>query len=142
MAGEKILVVDDDYRYRESVERILSGAGYEVATVMSGMGAVEYLKENDARVIVTDNGMYPIDGCELLRLLKDTPLREIAAKFRFGKGVEELPPVEKTCEIPVILMSSDGSIFELAREDGAYDCVHKSLLESELVGMVERALSE
>ncbi len=52
--GEKILVVDDIQEQREIASSILSELGYSVAAVSSGEGAVEYLRNNSADLILLD----------------------------------------------------------------------------------------
>jgi CheY-like chemotaxis protein len=71
-AGEKILVVDDIENQRELARRILSKLNYLAETVSSGEEAIEYLKTNEADLIILDMILDPgIDGFETYRQLKE-----------------------------------------------------------------------
>jgi len=61
--GESILVVDDVEEQREIASLILKKLGYSVTSVPSGDKAVDYLKNNQADLIVLDMIMEPgMDG--------------------------------------------------------------------------------
>jgi CheY-like chemotaxis protein len=63
--GESILVVDDVEKQREIASTILSQLNYSVDTVACGEAAVEYIKQNEADLLVLDMIMDPgIDGLE------------------------------------------------------------------------------
>jgi len=63
--GESILVVDDVKKQREIASTILSQLNYSVNTVACGEAAVEYIKHNEADLLVLDMIMDPgIDGLE------------------------------------------------------------------------------
>jgi DNA-binding NtrC family response regulator len=63
--GESVLVVDDIAEQRDIASRLLTRLGYKVHVVSSGEEAVEYLKENEAGILVLDMIMTPgIDGLE------------------------------------------------------------------------------
>ena len=63
--GESILVVDDVKNQREIASTILSQLNYSVNTVACGEAAVEYVKHNEADLLVLDMIMDPgIDGLE------------------------------------------------------------------------------
>ena len=69
---EKILVVDDVESQRELARRILEKLNYRVDTVSSGKEAVDYIKLNQADLIVLDMVMDPgIDGCETYRQITE-----------------------------------------------------------------------
>jgi PAS domain S-box-containing protein len=73
--GESVLVVDDIAEQRDVAARLLIRLGYEVHVVSSGEDAVEYLKGNNADILVLDMIMTPgIDGLETYeRILKINP---------------------------------------------------------------------
>ncbi len=63
--GESILVVDDVEKQREIASTILSQLNYSVNTVACGEAAVEYIKHNEADLLVLDMILDPgIDGLE------------------------------------------------------------------------------
>jgi two-component system cell cycle sensor histidine kinase/response regulator CckA len=73
--GESVLVTDDIAEQRDIAARLLTRLGYSVRVVSSGEEAVEYLKGNDADILVLDMIMAPgIDGLETYqRILKINP---------------------------------------------------------------------
>ncbi|MGD8263953.1 MAG: PAS domain S-box protein [Desulfobacterales bacterium] len=63
--GQSILVVDDRKEQREIASKMLSELGYFVETVSSGEEAIDYLRKDNADLIVLDMIMPPgIDGLE------------------------------------------------------------------------------
>jgi PAS domain S-box-containing protein len=73
--GESVLVVDDIAEQREIATTLLNRLGYQVHTVPSGEEAVDYLKSNQADIMVLDMIMVPgIDGLETYqRVLEIVP---------------------------------------------------------------------
>ena len=73
--GESILVVDDMADQREVAKNMMECLGYKVTTVDSGLSAIEYLRNNNADLMVLDMIMDPgIDGLETFqRCLKIHP---------------------------------------------------------------------
>jgi len=70
MAGN-VLVVDDEPVVLTSCERILTPEGYNVKGVSSVKDAMEYLKNGDVDIVITDLKMPEMDGIDLIRWLKD-----------------------------------------------------------------------
>ena len=63
--GESVLVVDDIAEQRDVASGLLTQLGYKVQTVTGGEEAVEYLRKNQADILVLDMIMAPgIDGLE------------------------------------------------------------------------------
>ncbi len=77
--GEAILVVDDINEQRQIASTILAELGYTVQTVSCGEAAIEYMKDNQADLIVLDMIMDPgIDGLETYRrILKIHPDQKV-----------------------------------------------------------------
>jgi|WetSurMetagenome_2_1015567.scaffolds.fasta_scaffold07164_4 two-component system, cell cycle sensor histidine kinase and response regulator CckA len=66
--GESILVVDDVKEQRELAGKMLRKLSYTVESVSSGEGAVDYLRENAADLLVLDMIMDPgMDGLDTYR---------------------------------------------------------------------------
>jgi PAS domain S-box-containing protein len=64
-SGEQVVVVDDMTDQREVAQEMLQCLNYNVTTLGSGEAAVDYLRENDADLLVLDMIMDPgIDGLE------------------------------------------------------------------------------
>jgi DNA-binding NtrC family response regulator len=71
MAGEKILVVDDEEGMREFLTYMLEGESYEVSTATSGLEALEKVRHQEFALVLADIKMPGIDGLELLRRIKE-----------------------------------------------------------------------
>ncbi|NTW07452.1 MAG: response regulator, partial [Syntrophaceae bacterium] len=77
--GESILVVDDVKEQRQLAMSMLERLGYQVRAVASGEGAIEYLKNEKADLIVLDMIMSPgIDGFETYRRIQKMNPRQKA----------------------------------------------------------------
>jgi DNA-binding NtrC family response regulator len=70
MAGEKILVVDDEASMTQFLGIILRKEGYQVTAVNSGDEAIEKVRSEAFAVAITDFKMPGMDGLEVLSALK------------------------------------------------------------------------
>lgn len=66
----RVLVADDSRTVRETLSRILGGAGYIVDTAMDGLEAWEMLKDVEYDLLVTDLEMPRLGGFELLEKVR------------------------------------------------------------------------
>ncbi|MCI0527412.1 MAG: response regulator [Nitrospira sp.] len=66
MAGEKILVVDDEKLIADLCRRILVKKGYEVRTAYTGTQALEICENAPFDILLTDIKMPGMDGLELI----------------------------------------------------------------------------
>jgi len=73
MAGERILIVDDNATNLKLVAYLMRANGYEVDTALAAEPAVEALKAHRPDVILMDIQLPGIDGLELTRRLKADP---------------------------------------------------------------------
>ena len=91
--GEAVLVVDDIAEQRDIAARLLAKLGYHVHVVASGEEAVEYLRGNNADILVLDMIMAPgIDGLETYqRILEINPNQKaiIVSGFSANARVKE-----------------------------------------------------
>ncbi|CAH2213435.1 sigma-54-dependent transcriptional regulator [Tepidibacter aestuarii] len=67
----KILIVDDEIEYRESIQMILDGQGYYIETSESAEEALEKLKKTNFNLVLTDLIMGETDGVQLLNKIKE-----------------------------------------------------------------------
>jgi two-component system response regulator HydG len=67
----RILVIDDDQAVRDSMARMLRGAGYSVDTAASGEEGLVAAKGNAFDVILSDMRMPGISGIDVLQRLRD-----------------------------------------------------------------------
>jgi CheY-like chemotaxis protein len=100
---KRILAADDDEAILDVIEIILEGAGYFVTTTMQPEKVLT-LKENLPDLILLDIWMAGVDGRVICRYLKDQVLTQY---------------------IPVILISANTDIEEIARLAGADDFICK-----------------
>jgi two-component system NtrC family response regulator len=119
MAGESILVVDDDNSVRRVVQMQLSEAGYEVALAGGGGEALRMLLERRPKLQITDLRMPDLDGLGLLRRIADDQI-----------------------QTTVIIITAFGTIETAvqAMRLGAYDYVTKPIDYEALLLAVHRAM--
>jgi CheY-like chemotaxis protein len=70
MAGELILVVEDNDKNRKLVRDVLQHKGYEVLEAETGEDGVRLAKERRPRLILMDIQLPGIDGIEALRQIR------------------------------------------------------------------------
>lgn len=73
MAGEPILVVDDNPANLRLLRLLLTAESYAVRTAADGADALAVLREFRPRLILMDLQMPGLDGFELTRRLKSDP---------------------------------------------------------------------
>ncbi|MFA6030254.1 MAG: ATPase, T2SS/T4P/T4SS family [Elusimicrobiota bacterium] len=75
----RVLVLDDKKDYREVVEFLLSGSGYDVTTAEDGLRGLEAARRERPDLILLDFNMPGLNGYEVLQeLRKDDELRSAA----------------------------------------------------------------
>ena len=85
MAMQKVLVVDDTAAHLQQLKEIVSNAGYQVITAMSGKEAVEKTRAEKPSMVFLDIVMDDLDG--------------------FG-ACREITRNKETCDIPVVFVST------------------------------------
>ncbi|HVF06173.1 MAG TPA: response regulator [Frankiaceae bacterium] len=73
MAGERVLVVDDDAVIRQLIVVNLELEGYDVFTAEDGIDALEKAREIDPKVVTLDIMMPRMDGWETAARLRNDP---------------------------------------------------------------------
>jgi len=118
--GPRILVIDDDPEVRYSLQRVLSGKGYEVAEAESGEAGLKVAEDFKPAVVLTDNRMGGMSGVEALQHLRS------------------LVP-----EAMVVLMSAFATSQTAieAMKFGAFDYLVKPFDPPKLLALVESALA-
>jgi two-component system response regulator HydG len=114
----RILLIDDDPGVRDSMERMLRGAGYAVRSAASGEEGFELARAGGFDVILSDMRMPGISGLDILR-----KLREIRVDAAF------------------IIMTGFGTVDTAveAMKLGAVDFVQKPFFRDELLMRVRSA---
>lgn len=75
MAGERVLVVDDNAQNLKLARVLLGSSGYEVRTAVDAEDALRVLDTFEPRLILMDLQLPGMDGLELTRRLKADPAR-------------------------------------------------------------------
>lgn len=88
MAGEKILIVDDEEHIGLLCAEILQRQGYETVTLANPQSAAALARLEAFDLLLTDISMPEMDGLELLRTIKESQ-KEIAAVIMTGYGTIE-----------------------------------------------------
>jgi two-component system, NtrC family, response regulator HydG len=117
-AKKKILVVDDEVNFCNTLSRILTKKGYETASAKSGFEALKKVREQQPDVVLMDIKMPVMNGVETYKKMKT------------------IAP-----NATVILMTAfsvDDLIKEAIRE-GVYAVVHKPFDMETVVNMIERS---
>jgi len=76
VAGERILVVEDNEKNRKLVRDVLTFKGYEVIETETGEEGVRLAHERHPDLILMDIQLPGIDGATALRQLAGIPRRE------------------------------------------------------------------
>lgn len=66
----KILVIDDEESMRNFMEIMLIKEGYEVETAPSGKTGIDYIKQKNYDLVITDLNMPEMSGIEVLKEIK------------------------------------------------------------------------
>jgi len=119
MAGEKILIVDDEEGMRRLLSRILVKEGYETHAVGNGEEAMQAIAQDQFELVITDIKMPGMGGLELLAELRAYDPR-----------------------LPIIVITAYGTVESAvqALRAGAYDYITKPFEADEIRLTVAKAL--
>ena len=84
----RVLIVDDEERFRETTAAILERRGFEVKAVGSGIEAIEEIRKDGVDVVVLDLAMPGMDGNETLCEIKNIK-PDLAVLMLTGHGTPE-----------------------------------------------------
>jgi len=119
MAGEKILVVDDDFEIRQLLKILLQTQGYEPVTAANADEAMALLRQRPFDLLLLDI-MLPggMDGVSLCRSIR-----------RFS-------------HVPIIMLTARGETYDkvIGLESGADDYVTKPFEREELLSRIHAVL--
>ncbi len=119
MAGERILIVDDEEAIREVVTTLLETQDYLCAAAGNGRLALEHLQKNSLDLVLSDMLMPEMDGLKLLEWLR-----------------------AHDQDIPIIMVTAQHDVSTAldAIRRGAYDYILKPFEKDQLFLSVRRAL--
>jgi len=117
-AEYKILVAEDDDIVRDVIVKFLTGEGYSVIVANNGIEAVEMLRLEDIKLVLSDLRMPGADGMEVLR-----------------------SAVRINPNIAVVIITAYGTLDTAleAMKEGAYDYVVKPFVMQQLLLVVRNA---
>jgi len=117
----KIAVVDDQDLLRDSLDQILTRAGYKVTAFSDPIVAIESIKGQPFDLVISDLKMPGMDGVQMLRQIR-----------QLGQ------------DVPVILMTAYGTVSSAveAMKLGAYDYIQKPFDADQIELLVERAVQD
>jgi two-component system chemotaxis response regulator CheY len=124
-----VLVVDDSAAIRKILQRVLRQTGMAIRTIFEagdGQQALDVIKDQAVRLVLTDINMPKMDGLQLLKALKGSP------EWR---------------SIPVVMITTEGGEAKVAEavKLGASGYVRKPFtadqIKEKLVGLLEPALT-
>jgi len=119
----KVLLIDDDADFRESVAEILQLSNYLTLTAEDGKTGVEKALKEKPDLIICDVSMPHMDGFSVLHILSRHP-ETVAIPFIFMTGKNELTDIRKGMGM------------------GADDYLVKPFDESDLLNSIEMRLSK
>ncbi|MDP3920277.1 MAG: response regulator [Candidatus Omnitrophota bacterium] len=119
MAGNKILVVDDDQDFVQLLEFDLKKKGYTVVTALNGEEGLEKVAQEKPELIMCDIKMPKMDGYTFVRRLKKEP---------------------ETKDIPLIILTSYEPMKDMFELEGVKDYFVKSVNMDGLFETIEKNL--
>jgi two-component system phosphate regulon sensor histidine kinase PhoR len=117
----KILLVDDEERFRKTSKRLLAARGFEVMDAENGRAALDILSKNSIDLILLDLKMPVMGGEECLKLARASHP-----------------------DVPVIMITGHGTL-DMAvdcMKKGAYDFITKPFEMDHLLLTIERAIEK
>jgi DNA-binding response OmpR family regulator len=118
--NKKIIIVEDEDNVRETLDLLLTNAGFTVKSSATGKDVFNLIDEFNPDVILLDVMLDDIDGREICRTIKADP---------------------QTHHIPVLMLSAVPDVYNAIAEVGANDVVSKPFDEQTLINRIERQLS-
>lgn len=121
MAGEKILIIDDEMNIIELLKYNLAAGGYKVISALNGREGLNLAIENKPDLILLDIMLPEMDGFDVCKEMKK------------NKDIEN---------IPIIMLTAKGDEFDkiLGLELGADDYITKPFSVRELMARVKVVL--
>jgi DNA-binding NtrC family response regulator len=114
----KVLVVDDHGPSRELFCKVLTSAGYAVRAASNGLNAIRHMEETRFDVVLTDVSMPQMDGLELLTEIRD-----------------RWPGSRVVVHSNLLTWR----VARVARVEGAYACLSKSVNTAQLLKTIASA---
>jgi PleD family two-component response regulator len=122
MLKKKILVVDDDVAFLESIDMLFSNEGFSVIKLTNPDNIFDVLEKEIPDLILLDVYLPKTNGFEILKSLK--------AHYMFSS-------------IPVIMITSDATVhIDKAFSQGADDCIFKPVDAQVIIKRMSKLIHE
>lgn len=120
---KKILVIEDDFALRQSIQELLESEGFQTVGAANGRTGIEFAHQHLPHLIISDIQMPDIDGYDVLGALQKSSI---------------------TATIPFIFLTARSSKSDLRQgmEQGADDYLIKPCTADELLKAIDRRLSK
>ncbi|WP_207427700.1 response regulator [Pedobacter sp. SYSU D00535] len=115
----KILLIEDEDNVRETIDLLLTTAGYQVRASATGKNIFEIIGDFNPDLILLDILLDGVDGRDICRDIKANSM---------------------TASVPVIILSAVPEIYNAIMDVGANDIVSKPFEGSVLLSRIERQL--
>jgi len=116
---EKILIIDDDRVYAETLKMSLSGSFANVCYKLNGSDGLDYVRAENPDLVITDLKMPGMDGIEVLRQIKE---------------------IDNSIAVLVITAFDDSNSIIKAMQLGAYDYFDKSFDLKRIKNFVKKSI--
>ncbi|WP_421901844.1 response regulator [Maridesulfovibrio sp.] len=116
----RILIVDDEDRFRASLKHILGKSGFEAMAVADGMAALHVLEKGEVDVVVLDSNMPNLSGEDVFTIIKK---HGIAVEIILLTGV---PVIENALKM---------------MRNGVFDYLTKPIAIEQLLSVIESAVA-
>lgn len=117
---KKVVIVEDEDNVRETIELLLTNAGFTVKSFATGNEILRTIQEFNPDVILLDVILGDIDGRDICREIKANSI---------------------TSHIPVIMLSGVPDVYNAILDVGANDVISKPFDETTLLNRIDRQLS-
>ena len=137
----RILVVDDEAVMRATLEEILGGAGFAVATAASGQAALGELEHKSVDLMLLDLRMDGLDGLQVIeaarQIAPDTVIVMLTAHGTMESAITAMRRgafdyLLKPCQVPEILDAVQRGLAHRAQ----------TMRQRDLVNLMQRAINE
>jgi two-component system chemotaxis response regulator CheY len=116
----KVLIVDDFKTQRAVIQLVCDELGFESVHATNGKEALEIVRSQPIKLVLTDNEMPEMNGMELIKTIRETRSKS---------------------ELPVIMITSVTEAHSTAFHNGVNEFVAKPIDRQELARTIEKVLN-
>jgi two-component system, OmpR family, KDP operon response regulator KdpE len=146
LSAAKVLIVDDDPRFRRAMRKVLASEGYEVTEAPTGQRALETLRHSPRDLVLLDivmPGMSGLDICRAVREFSDVPVLVVSVRNLEQDKIDALDAgaddyVTKPFSLPELLARARAALRRMPLADDTPHVLHLGDVE---VNFVTRRLT-